>query len=118
MNLPALSMRHRPVVLTVVGLLAAWGTYTFLTMPRREDPEFTIRMCVVATQWPGAPTVKVEELITDKLEEVLAGIEEVDYLSSETINGQSTIYVSLEDNIPPRDIQNIWDKVRKFKDQN
>ncbi len=112
MSLPELSMRYRPVVLTIVGLLVAWGIVAFLTMPRRENPEFTIRTCVVATQWPGAPTVKVEELITDRLEETLNGIEEVDYLRSETINGQSVIYVNLEDNILPRDIQNIWDKVR------
>ena len=69
MNLAALSMRYRPVVLTLVGLLFIWGTVTFLTMPRREDPEFTVRTCVEMTRWPGTPTVKVEELIADKLEE-------------------------------------------------
>ncbi|MEM8678867.1 MAG: efflux RND transporter permease subunit, partial [Planctomycetota bacterium] len=112
MNLSELAMRYRPVVLTLVGLLTVWGVITFMTMPRREDPEFTIRTCVVSTQWPGAPTTKVEELVTDKLEESLDSIEEVDYINSETINGQSVIYVNLEDNVLPRDIQNVWDKVR------
>ena len=112
MSLSALSMRYRPVVLTLVSLMTAWGVITFFTMPRREDPEFTIRTCVVATRWPGAPAIKVEELITDKLEETLDSLEEVDYLNSETINGQSTIYVNLTDDVPVRDIQNVWDKVR------
>ena len=112
MNLSAISMRYRPVVLTLVGLMTAWGTITFFTMPRREDPEFTIRTCVVATRWPGAPAIKVEELITDKLEETLDSLEEVDFLQSETINGQSTIHVNLTDDVPVRDIQNVWDKVR------
>lgn len=112
MNLAVVSMRYRTVVLTLVGLLSIWGAITFMTMPRREDPEFTIRTCVVATRWPGAPAIKVEELITDKLEETLEGLEEVDKLRSTTINGLSTIYVDLTDDVPVADIQNVWDKVR------
>lgn len=112
MNLADLSMRYRTVVITLVLLLSAWGMFTFLTMPRREDPEFTIRSCVVATRWPGSPAIKVEELITDKLEEAVEGLEEVDRLESTTINGLSTIYVNLTDDIPVGDIQNVWDKVR------
>ena len=112
MNLSALAMRYRPVVLTLVGLLTAWGCVTFFTMPRREDPQFTIRTCVVSTRWPGAPALKVEELITDKLEEALDGIEEVDYIDSATTNGQSVIHVNLEERLPPQDIQQVWDKVR------
>ncbi len=112
MNLAELSMRYRPVVLTLVVLLFVWGLVTFFTMPRREDPEFTIRTCVVSTRWPGTSTVKVEELVTDKLEESLDGIEEVKHLRSTTTNGLSVIYVDLNDDIAPRDIQNVWDKVR------
>lgn len=112
MNLSALAMKYRTVVLTFVTMLTLWGIYTYQTMPRREDPEFTIRTCVVQTVWPGAPAIEVEELITDKIEETLDSIEEVDYLNSETINGQSVIYVNLEDNVPAADIQNVWDKVR------
>lgn len=112
MNLSELAMRYRPVVLTLVALMTAWGAVTFVTMPRREDPEFTIRTCVVSTRWPGAPAIKVEQLITDKLEETLDSLEEVDFLASDTINGQSTIFVNLTDDVPIRDIQNVWDKVR------
>ncbi|MEM1227996.1 MAG: efflux RND transporter permease subunit [Planctomycetota bacterium] len=112
MNLSAWAMNRRPIIYTMVGLLTAWGVYTFFTMPRREDPEFTIRTCVVSTRWEGTPTVKVEELITDKLEEELDTIDEVDYLNSETTTGQSVIYVNLDDNVAPEDIQQVWDKVR------
>ena len=112
MNLAAWAMRYRPVVLTLVIILTIWGGWTFFTMPRREDPEFTIRRCVVSTLWRGAPTVKVEELVTDKIEEALDSLEEVKQLKSTTINGRSTIYVELEDSVPLNDIQNAWDKIR------
>ena len=112
MNLADLSMRYRTVIVTLVILMTAWGIVTFNTMPRREDPQFTIRTCVVQTQWAGAPAIKVEELITDKLEEELDSIEEVDYLNSETTNGQSVIYVNLDDNVATSEIKQVWDKVR------
>lgn len=112
MNLAELSMRFRTVIVTFAALMTIWGIVTFTTMPRREDPEFTIRTCVVQTRWAGAPAIKVEELITDKLEEELDSIEEVDYLNSETTNGQSVIYVNLDDNVPTQEIKQVWDKVR------
>ncbi|CAK8987720.1 Nodulation protein NolG [Durusdinium trenchii] len=105
-------MRYRTTVLTCVILLVVFGTVRFFTMPRREDPEFTIMTCVVTTSWPGASAMKVEELITDPIEEVLDGIEEVDVLRSTSTNGQSTIYVDLDDSLSPSLVDNVWDKVR------
>ncbi|MEL7500439.1 MAG: efflux RND transporter permease subunit [Planctomycetota bacterium] len=105
-------MKYRNVVITMIAMLTVWGAMTFVEMPRREDPQFTIRTCVVATAWPGAPAIKVEELITDKIESSLDGLEEVDKLESTTINGLSTVYVDLTEDVPVAAIQNVWDKVR------
>jgi multidrug efflux pump subunit AcrB len=112
MNIAALAMKYRPVVLTLVVMLVAYGMFTFQTMPRREDPEFTIRSCVVSTSWPGTPASKVEELVTEPLERAIARISEVNKIASTTINGLSTINVDGEDSITKATIDNVWDKVR------
>ncbi|EMI42607.1 efflux RND transporter permease subunit [Rhodopirellula sp. SWK7] len=112
MGLPAAAAKYRTIVVSLSLLAMVWGTITFFTIPRREDPQFTIRVCVVSTTWPGAPAETVEELITDKIEQSLISIEEVDITRSTTLTGQSTVFVELEDRIPPSDIQNVWDKVR------
>ncbi|MCA8987947.1 MAG: efflux RND transporter permease subunit, partial [Planctomycetaceae bacterium] len=112
MKLPDWSITHSPIVYTAVALLMLWGIFSFFTMPRREDPEYTIRTCVISTSWPGTPVTKVEELITDKLEEAVDSIEEVDVVRSTTTVGLSTIYVDLDDSTPADAIQNVWDKVR------
>ncbi|WP_404307421.1 efflux RND transporter permease subunit [Neorhodopirellula lusitana] len=112
MNLPEWSVRNRTVVLSAIALLMVWGTITFFTMPRREDPEFTIRVCVVSTVWPGATATKVEELITDKIEQEVISLEEVEKVRSFSRTGQSTVFVELNDDVAPSDIQNVWDKVR------
>ncbi|WP_153555146.1 efflux RND transporter permease subunit [Roseimaritima sediminicola] len=112
MNLPALAVKYRPIALSAIALSMAWGALTYVTIPRREDPEFTIRVCVVSTEWPGAPAEKVEELVTDKIEQQLVSIAEVDHLRSTTVTGRSTVFVEVNDRVPPDKIQQVWDKVR------
>ena len=112
MNLAAMAMRYRPVVITLVTLLTLWGCWTYVTIPRREDPEFTIRRCVVITPWPGASALKLEELVTEKLESALDGVQGVKELKSTTTEGLSLIYVELDNSVAVGDIQNSWDKIR------
>ena len=104
MSLSAAAIKYRPIVLTLVVLLMVWGVISILTMPRREDPEYTVRTCVVSTVWPGAPAEKVEELVTKPLEEVIDRIDEVDIVRSTTNIGLSTIYVDAEDSVSPEQI--------------
>lgn len=112
MSFAAWAIKYKPVVLSVVLLGMVGGVIAFFTMPRREDPDFTIRVCVVSTVWTGAPAETVEELVTDPIEQQLSGIEEVKLIRSTTRNGQSTVFVELENWIAPSEIQNVWDKVR------
>ena len=97
MNLAAFAMKYRPIVITVTLLLLLWGVISVLTMPRREDPQYTVRTCVVTSVWPGAPAEQVEKLVTKPLEEAIDSIDEVDVVYSETNVGISTIYVDAED---------------------
>jgi len=112
MNLAAFAIRYRPIVFTLVFLLMAWGTMSFLTMPRREDPEYTVRTCAITTVWPGAPAVKVEELVTKPIEEACDRIDAVHLVRSTTTNGLSTVFVDAEETVSPETINNVWDKVR------
>jgi multidrug efflux pump subunit AcrB len=111
-NLPELAIRYRTITLFITTLLMAWGMIAYVSMPRREDPEFTIRTCVVTTRWSGVATEKVELLVTDPLEEAISGIEEVDVIRSTTTLGQSAIFVDLKDNAPASQIDQVWDDVR------
>ena len=112
MNLAAFAMRYRPIVVTVTVLLMLWGVISVMTMPRREDPEYTVRTCVVSSAWPGAPAEQVEKLVTKPLEEAIDSIDDVDVVYSETNVGLSTIYVDAEDSVTATQIDNVWDKVR------
>ncbi len=111
-SLPALAIKYRVVVVFLVTLFMAWGLVSYTSMPRREDPEFTIRVCVVSTSWPGVATERVEQQLTYPIEEAIDGIEEVDFVRSTTTLGLSTVFVEVNDNVPPTQIEQVWDKVR------
>ena len=79
-------------------------------MSRREDPEILIRDALVITSWPGAPATKINDLITDPIEKVIAQIPEVDTIESKSMVGLSIIQVTAADKVNNTD--QVWDDVR------
>lgn len=110
MNLPRFSLTHRSIVLAFIVVFLVIGTFNFATMPRREDPEITIRDALVVTSWPGAPATRVEALITDPIEDVLLEIAEIDTVTSKSMVGLSVVQISAGDGITETD--QVWDDVR------
>ncbi|MEO1590877.1 MAG: efflux RND transporter permease subunit [Cyanobacteria bacterium J06632_22] len=99
----------RLLILTVVMLLA-WGSVSFQSLPRQEDPELVARVAVVQTAYPGADAERVEALVTEPIEAELSELEEINTLSSESRVGFSTVTIELSDTIV--EAQPIWSKVR------
>ena len=57
----ALNNRVTTLVLTFVVLIA--GYFSFNSLARYEDPEFTIKDAVVVTRYPGASPEEVERIV-------------------------------------------------------
>ncbi|MHC4551067.1 MAG: efflux RND transporter permease subunit [Planctomycetota bacterium] len=117
MSLSGFALRYRAIVVTGVALLMLWGALSYLTMPRREDPEYVVRTCQVLTRWPGTPTEKVEELVTAPLEDEINGLDGIRWVRSETTVGTSAIYVELDRATIGEDVEQMWDKVRSRVDR-
>ncbi len=112
MNLAGFTLSHRTIVVSLVLLLTAWGTLTFLNIPRREDPEYTVRTCQILTQWPGTPVDRVEDLITYPIEDEVATMDGLRWVRSETTLGRSAVYVELDRDYPGDGVMQKWDEVR------
>lgn len=111
-RLPAFAVARPTVVIAFVMMFVCWGIIAALTMPRREDPEFTLKICVVSARWPGASAEKMEELVADPLEEAIDGMEEVRLIRSTSSSEQTVIFVELEEWLPGAKIDDAWDRVR------
>jgi len=112
MSLSAFALKFKAIIVALVALLMLWGILSYLTMPRREDPEYTVRTCQVLTNWPGTSAEKIEELITAPLEEEINTLDGIRWLRSETSMGRSAVYVELDRPTPGAAVDQMWDKVR------
>jgi len=111
-SLSGFALRYKAIVVTFVVVLMLWGGFSYITMSRREDPEYTVRTCQILTQWPGTPTEEMEELVTAPLEEEVNQLDGVRWVKSETSVGRSAIYVELDRPTPGDEVDQMWDKVR------
>ena len=106
--------RNRQLLLLTLVLIVVWGLSAFLTLPRLEDPEIVQRFARVTTFLPGATPERVETLITEKIEDRLFELEEIESLRSTSSSGISVITIELKETIP--DVDPVWAKVRSKVD--
>ncbi len=82
--------RYRIVYLGMI-LLILLGVYFFQILPRESKPEVVFPKIKVNTTFTGASPEDVESLVTNKLEAVLSGIDDIEFLTSSSLAGRSEI---------------------------
>ncbi|MEF2231129.1 MAG: efflux RND transporter permease subunit [Pseudodesulfovibrio sp.] len=114
MNVARWCIENNRTSLVIFLLIAMSGVMTFFSIPKAEDPDFTIRTAIITTVFPGASPQRVEELVTDKLEEHIREIGEVKNVESQSMSGFSIVKVEFQDHI--RNMEPIWQKLRNKVD--
>jgi len=112
-NLSRWAIEHHSFSQFIVVLLMLAGIVSYLNLGQKEDPEFTFRIMVIQTNWPGATAAEVEQQVTDKLEEKLAETPWLDRTESYSKPGESLIFVFLREDTPAREVRPTWYQVRK-----
>ncbi|MBV6621904.1 MAG: efflux RND transporter permease subunit [Rivularia sp. (in: Bacteria)] len=106
----------RLLILTIV-LIAVWGISSYFTLPRLEDPELVSRNAVVTTFFPGADAERVEALVTEKIEDKLTEVEEIDSYESTSRTGSSIIQIELQDTVKKQEVDSVWTRIRNKVDE-
>ncbi len=86
-------------------LVLVVGTLSFLQMPREQDPEINFNWIDISTVTPGMAAEDVEKRVTDVLEDAIANVSDIKFVSSNSRESFSHILVRFDD-IPPR----VFDK--------
>ncbi len=104
-------VEHREVSWLALVAVLVWGWFSYTRLAQQEDPKIPERRALLVTRFPGANASKVEELVTQKLEEKLNEVQAVEELSSESRLGVSIIHVTQR---PARQgmVDQEWDKIR------
>ncbi|HRD48311.1 MAG: efflux RND transporter permease subunit [Candidatus Competibacter sp.] len=112
-NLSAWALDHQALMRYLIGLLLLSGAYAYFTLGQMEDPEFTVKVMVIQSYWPGATAREMEQQITDRLERKLQETPWLDFIRSYSRPGAATLFIHLKESAPSKAVQSIWYQVRK-----
>ncbi|MDT8843845.1 efflux RND transporter permease subunit [Paraburkholderia fungorum] len=87
------SLRFRGVIYALAVLLAGYGLYTLTRAKLDVFPEFAPPMSIVQTEAPGLSSEQVETLVTQPVENALAGMAGLRSMRSKSLQGLSAITV-------------------------
>lgn len=119
MNIAEFSIKKKllSVIAILICLFGGWNAYQ--TMPRFEDPEFTIRTALIFTSYSGGSPEEVASEVSEPLETVLQQLQEVKKITSKSTDGLSEIKVEIKYKFSKDKaaLQTVWAKLRnKIKD--
>ena len=114
MNPAKIALDRNIVTWVVIALLLLGGIQAYMTMPRLEDPEFTIKDAVVITPYPGASAKEVEEEVTDRIEKALQEMGQLNEIfASTSYRGLSVIQPRMLDKFDKSRLPQVWDELRR-----
>jgi multidrug efflux pump len=108
---------RRPVLALVVSLLILLiGLRAMLGLPIRQYPKLSNTTITITTLYPGAAPDLMQGFITTPLAQAIATAEGVDYLTSSSVQGTSTItaYILLDFD-PDKALTEVMSKVQQVK---
>ena len=91
--------------------MSLYGIIAFFNLPKQQDPGFTIRAAVVTTRFPGASPLRVEQLVTDRIERAIQEMPELDNVISESLPGLSFVTANFKESYA--DMRPLFDKLRR-----
>ena len=113
MNIAEASIRNKTVTLVFAVLMVVLGIWSYLHLPRLEDPEFTIKDALIITPYPGASAQEVEKEVSDVIELATQQLEQLDRVVSRSERGRSTVTVTIKDQYDRHSLPQVWDELRR-----
>lgn len=107
----------RPILAVVVSaLIFLFGLRSLYDLPVRQYPKMDNTTITITTSYPGAPADLVQGFITSPLEKAIATASGIDYLTSQSTDGTSSIQAFIKLNYDPNEaFVDIMSKVQQVK---
>ena len=86
-------LHNRYIVVFFLAIIVLLGGISYYLVPKQENPDTSIAVALVTTIYPGASPEEVEEYVTDKLEDAIGQLANVDYTTSMSMESASAVIV-------------------------
>ncbi|MET0358556.1 MAG: efflux RND transporter permease subunit, partial [Pararhizobium sp.] len=113
-NLSDWGLGHRSLLWYFMLVFSLAGFLSYINLGREEDPSFTIKTMIITAQWPGATVEDTIKQVTERIEKKLEELPQLDYTKSQTVAGQTTVFVYLRETTPAAQVAPTWVRVRNL----
>ena len=117
MNLPEFSVRQTVLVNVLFFVCLFGGIAAFLRIPVEFYPNIVLNEVSIDTVWTGASAEEVERLVTQKLEEELVEIADIDAMRSVSQANLSNIQIEFDEFLDEVEYQAAVNDVRAAIDR-
>lgn len=109
-------LKKRAFTYMVMFAVSVVGLYSLVTIPKESSPEVIVPIGIVSTVLRGGSAEDTEKLITNKLEEEVANIEDIDTVTSSSREGVSIVTAQFNASADiDKSIQNLKEAVDRAK---
>lgn len=113
MNIAELSIRNHVTTWVFAFLMVVLGAWSFIHLPRLEDPEFTIKDALIVTPYPGATAQEVADEVSNVIELAAQQLGQLERVTSRNERGRSTVTVTIRDQYDRHSLPQVWDELRR-----
>ena len=107
---------NRKTLVTLITLfLVAMGLSIVFQIPRSSYPDVEFNIMIINTAYPGASSQDVEVKVTQKIEDELQSVRDIDKIRSVSVENLSLVYVWIESNALNPD--QVKDDIRRAVDR-
>jgi HAE1 family hydrophobic/amphiphilic exporter-1 len=93
MTLSDVSIKNPVFAVMLSAAMVVFGYLGYREMGISQFPEIDFPVVSITTNWEGAPPEIVDAEITDVIEDSISGVEGIDYVSSQSLQGVSVVTV-------------------------
>src|SRR5712691_6961590 len=97
MSLTNIAIRRPLFMLMVIGALLVVGLVSWTKLGVDLLPALDFPIVVVSTPYPGASPEAIDTLVTKRVEDAVASINDIDYIQSTSVQGVSTVIIFFTD---------------------
>ena len=114
--LTRIALKNPVAVIVLAVIIFFTGIASFMGLRREAFPEIKIPYIFVTTLYPGANPPEVENLVTQKIEDKLDGLDGVKQMTSSSNESYSNIFLEFDPSVKVEDaLRRVKDKVDQAK---
>ncbi len=113
MNIAEFAIKKNVITWTLTFVVLVLGYFSYMGLPRLEDPEFAIKEAVIITPYPGASPMEVQEEVTEVIEKAVQEMGQLKRVESYSSRGLSIVNVKIKDEYRKNQLPQVWDELRR-----